>query len=46
MSLKRAAYSSDVSDEEWAPVAPYLALLRKSSGQRDHELREVFNGLR
>ena len=46
MSLDRAAYPSDVSDEEWALVAPYLARLRESSGQRDHELREVFNGLR
>ena len=46
MSLDRPAYPSDVSDEEWALVAPYLALLRESSGQRDHELREVFNGLR
>src|ERR1700761_8510642 len=46
MSLERAAYPSDVSDEEWALVAPYLALLRESSGQRDHDLREVFNGLR
>ena len=35
-----------MSDEEWALVAPYLALLRESSGQRDHDLREVFNGLR
>ncbi len=35
-----------MSDEEWALVAPYLALLREDSGQRDHELREVFNGLR
>src|SRR4051794_41707910 len=46
MSLDRPAYPSDVSDEEWALVAPYLALLRESSGQRDHDLREVFNGLR
>src|SRR3954447_22026812 len=46
MSLDRPAYLSDVSDEEWALVAPYLALLRERSGQRDHELREVFNGLR
>jgi transposase len=46
MSLERAAYPSDVSDEEWTLVAPYLALLRESSGQRDHDLREVFNGLR
>ena len=42
----RPAYPSDVSDEEWALVAPYLALLREDSLQRDHELREVFNGLR
>ena len=46
MSAGRAGYPSDVSDEEWALVAPYLALLRESSGQRDHDLREVFNGLR
>src|SRR3954462_11289367 len=46
MSLDRAAYPSDVSDEEWALVAPDLALLRENSGQRDHDLREVFNGLR
>lgn len=46
MSLDRPAYPSDVSDEEWALVGPDLALLREDSGQRDHELREVFNGLR
>ncbi len=46
MSSDRPAYPSDVSDEEWALVAPYLALLREDSGQRDHELREVFNRLR
>ena len=46
MSPDRAAYPSDVSDEEWALVGPYLTLLREDSLQRDHELREVFNGLR
>jgi transposase len=46
MPLDRPAYPSDVSDEEWALVAPYLALLREDSAQRDHDLREVFNGLR
>jgi transposase len=35
-----------VSDEEWALVAPYLALLPEEAGQREHSLREVFNGLR
>jgi transposase len=42
----RKPYPSDVSDEEWAFVAPYLALVREDAPQRTHELREVFNGLR
>jgi transposase len=42
----RKPYRSDISDEEWAFVAPYLALLREDAPQRDHSLREVFNGLR
>ena len=46
MSPARKPYPSDVSDEEWALVAPYLTLLREDAGQREHALREVFNGLR
>ena len=42
----RKPYPSDVSDEEWALVAPYLTLLPEAAGQREHGLREVFNGLR
>jgi transposase len=42
----RKPYPSDVSDEEWAFVAPYLALVREDAPQRAHDLREVFNGLR
>jgi transposase len=42
----RKPYLSDVSDEEWAFVAPYLALVREDAPQREHDLREVFNGLR
>lgn len=42
----RCAYPSDVSDEEWALVASYLTLLREEAAQREHSLREVFNGLR
>jgi transposase len=44
--MERKAYPSDVSDDEWAFVAPYLTLMREDARQRDHELREVFNGLR
>jgi transposase len=42
----RKPYPSDVSDEEWAFVAPYLALVREDAPRREHDLREVFNGLR
>lgn len=42
----RKPYPSDVSDEEWALVAPYLTLLPEDARQREHPLREVFNGLR
>src|SRR5687767_15114070 len=42
----RKPYLSDVTDDEWAFAAPYLALVRAESPQRRHDLREVFNGLR
>jgi transposase len=44
--MTRQAYPSDVSDDEWAFVAPYLTLMREDAPQREHPLREVFNGLR
>ena len=42
----RKPYPSDVSDDEWSLVAPYLTLLRESAEQRAYPLREVFNALR
>jgi transposase len=44
--MERKAYPSDVSDDEWVFVAPYLTLMREDALQREHELHEVFNGLR
>ena len=46
MSEARAGYPSDVTDDEWAFAAPYLALLREDAHQRRHDLRQVFNALR
>jgi transposase len=46
MPNNRKPYPSDVSDEEWAFVAPYLTLVREDAPQRPHELREMFNALR
>ena len=42
----RKPYPSDVTDEEWAFVAPYLTLIRPDAPQRVHEVREVYNALR
>jgi len=42
----RSGYPSDVSDEEWAFVAPYLTLCREEAEQRDYALRAVFNAVR
>ena len=45
-TTNRKPYPSDVSDDEWAVVAPYLTLMTEEAPQREHSLREVFNGLR
>jgi len=42
----RKPYPADVSDEEWALVAPYLTLMTPEAPKRLYDLREVFNGLR
>ena len=44
--LPRKPYPTDVSDEEWGFVAPYLTLMRDDAPQRVHDVREVFNALR
>ena len=41
----RKPYPSDVRDDEWAFVAPYLTLMREDASQV-YSLRDVFNGLR
>ena len=46
LGMDRKTYPSDVSDEEWAFVAPYLTLMTEDAPQREYPLREVFNGLR
>src|SRR6516225_8376809 len=46
MTNARKPYPSDVSDDEWSLVVPYLTLMRADAGQRQHSMRELFNGLR
>ncbi len=42
----RKPYPTDVPDDEWAIVAPYLTLMRTDAPQRVHDPREVSNALR
>src|SRR6478609_3709465 len=44
--LSRRPYPSDISDAEWAFVAPYLTLMRENAPQRRYALREVLNAVR
>jgi transposase len=44
--VKRDGYPSDVTDDEWAFVAPYLTLMREDAPQRLYPLRSMFNALR
>src|SRR5258707_4030277 len=46
MPPTRKAYPSDVSDDEWEFVAPYLTLMALDALQRKYDLRAVFNALR
>ncbi|HQT79505.1 MAG TPA: IS5 family transposase [Rhodopila sp.] len=46
MTHDRTSYPSDVSDDEWSLVVPYLTLMTEEAPQRDYPLRELFNGLR
>ena len=46
MSDERKPYPSDVTDDEWSFSVPYLTLMQEDAPQREHSLRELFNGLR
>ena len=46
MATQQKCYPSDVNDEEWAFCAPYLTLMKEDAPQREHSLRDVFDGLR
>jgi transposase len=44
--ITHSPYPSDVTDSEWEFVLPYLCLLPEDAGQREHNLRDVFDALR
>ena len=41
----RLRYPSDVTEEEWAQVAPLIPLARRGGRKRSVNMRAVFNGL-
>jgi transposase len=43
--MNRKPYPTDVSDDEWAFVAPSLTMMTEAAPQREYLMREVFNGL-
>jgi transposase len=46
MTKERKPYPSDVTDDEWNFCVAYLTLMKEDAPQREHALRELFNGLR
>jgi hypothetical protein len=44
--MSRKEYRSDVRDEEWALVAPYLTLMAADTLPCGYPLRAVYHGLR
>src|SRR5271170_3718881 len=44
--MARKHYPSDVTDDEWAFVAPYLTLMREDAPQREYPLRDIFDAFR
>ena len=43
--MKRQAYDTDVSDAEWALVAPFIPPPKPGGRPRKYDMREVFNAL-
>src|SRR5216683_4806457 len=43
---ERCGYLTDVTDEEWSFVLPYLLLSRADNVSRQHDLRAIFNAVR
>ena len=37
----RKSYSTDVDEEEWSFIAPYLTLMVEDAPQRKYDLREL-----
>lgn len=45
-TTRTSAYPSDVTDDQWDFLLPYLTLMKEDAPQRDHALRDLFNAVR
>ena len=45
MKPKRKPYSSDLSDREWAILAPLMPLPAEEGREMEYEWREILNGI-
>ena len=43
---KPRPYPTEITDDAWAVVAPYLTVIATQSPQRQYDLRVMFNALR
>src|SRR5437868_1011463 len=46
MKTTRKSYPSDASDAEWEFLVPFLTLMRGDAPQREHSMRDLFDGMR
>ncbi len=45
-TTRKSAYPSDVTDDQWEFLLPYLTLMKEDAPQREHALRDLFNAVR
>ena len=45
-TTRKSNYPSDVTDEQWEFLLPYLTLMTEDAPQREYSLRDLFNAVR
>jgi transposase len=45
-TTRKSAYPSDVTDQQWEFLLPYLTLMTEDAPQRQYPVRDVFNAVR
>lgn len=45
-TARKSTYPSDVTDEQWEFLLPYLTLMKENAPQREYSLRDLFNAVR